>query len=1037
MSSQSNNTNQGQASQQSPQSAATAAKSDFVPPHKRVAQTTQAAQSNTQQIPAPAAKPSPPDQNTAMGLPLQDIPKQTTQNTPSTTKSEQPAQVALSGTLQTLQQASQQRTPPSNTQGTAGLPIRTSSSGATSTLPSRHLAGQDSAMQASGSSAPNSGANSSIRFSQHPASNSTLQKDDLVQQQLTFFDEEYAQATVMGKNGQKINIRVNRFAIDIKKSLPDALQTMSFSLPNINGRAVKNARVKKLLLQDALSAQQPWGVAASNNEIFTDWDNKLVSKKTVPQLGGGGFAKNPDGSRSRLIDVSFPAQNGTTSTSHIITLAANDPLLLSVLGDYVSGKKPPNFDYSGFTTACNIMVRHFAAQNSVQIRSNRVFPLQDFAIESWGCGLHPRLGFHNSVRPANGRLQLQVNTSGSAFYDSISVKDFIEKYFGEETFERERPSLQGLMADIRAVTKQLQVHLTYGPADPPIQGSSRSVLLADSLQGRLKRITGYGKAADAETFTLRGSNKDSTVQRYFEDQVLPAGTTLEFPDLPVVDLGSATQHIWVPMELLRIAPDQVLRTQLRDSEMDDMAKAARALPMENVKRIETKGLSLLEVEALRSSDIIHIGNKMMQITGRMLPVPVLCYGGAKSGGSAQSPKSSDLQKGKWNLADMKFFSPASLDHFLVIQPANPLYADDAKLEAFSAGLKKCGVGLVGSFRTQLTPSFSSRDLSQALARAGPGPPRIILVIFNNRRNPNAYATIKAWGETVAGIHTVCLTSQKVEKLTDAGFQANLAMKFNAKLGGQNHKLEEKFYKSLHANGLTMVVGADVTHPGPGSIELCPSIAAVVASTGPDSVDYPGSMRLQQSRTEVRLLVFHNLHSVHANILQGIVDMQQMMLERLDLWCKKNNDKLPQKILFYRDGVSEDQFAMVKRHELKAIRLACVAAGTKYSVNKYEPPITLVVCTKRHQDRFYRAEKPSVNDSKYIDEKDNFKPGLVVDHEAIRLPKYFDFWLQSHKSLQGTARPCHYFVLENGIGYTPDDLQGIVSLVNHSLTYSHF
>ena len=157
-------------------------------------------------------------------------------------------------------------------------------------------------------------------------------------------------------------------------------------------------------------------------------------------------------------------------------------------------------------------------------------------------------------------------------------------------------------------------------------------------------------------------------------------------------------------------------------------------------------------------------------------------------------------------------------------------------------------------------------------------------------------------------------------------------------------------------------------------------------------------------------------------------MEQMMLERLDLWYKKNNE-LPTKILFYRDGVSEDQYAMVKRHELKAIRLACAAAGTKYDYKNYSPPITLVVCTKRHQDRFYQGEKkPSGAEIKYFDPGNkNFIPGLVVDDPRIRLPKYFDFWLQSHKSLQGTARPCHYFVLENGIGYSPDTLQGIVSL----------
>lgn len=39
---------------------------------------------------------------------------------------------------------------------------------------------------------------------------------------------------------------------------------------------------------------------------------------------------------------------------------------------------------------------------------------------------------------------------------------------------------------------------------------------------------------------------------------------------------------------------------------------------------------------------------------------------------------------------------------------------------------------------------------------------------------------------------------------------------------------------------TMVVGMDVTHPGPGSIEGTPSIAAVVASADSSFVQFPAS-----------------------------------------------------------------------------------------------------------------------------------------------------------------------------------------------------
>jgi len=49
---------------------------------------------------------------------------------------------------------------------------------------------------------------------------------------------------------------------------------------------------------------------------------------------------------------------------------------------------------------------------------------------------------------------------------------------------------------------------------------------------------------------------------------------------------------------------------------------------------------------------------------------------------------------------------------------------------------------------------------------------------------------------------------------------------------------------------TMMVGIDVTHPGPGSREGTPSIAAVVASVDDNFVQFPASMAIQKTKQEV-------------------------------------------------------------------------------------------------------------------------------------------------------------------------------------------
>ena len=83
--------------------------------------------------------------------------------------------------------------------------------------------------------------------------------------------------------------------------------------------------------------------------------------------------------------------------------------------------------------------------------------------------------------------------------------------------------------------------------------------------------------------------------------------------------------------------------------------------------------------------------------------------------------------------------------------------------------------------------------------------------------------------------------------------ANVALKLNIKMGGVNHRMEGRSATWL-AQEPTMLVGIDVTHPGPGTVKGTPSIAAVVASTDKDFAQFPASLRIQETRKEVSLLL---------------------------------------------------------------------------------------------------------------------------------------------------------------------------------------
>jgi hypothetical protein len=149
----------------------------------------------------------------------------------------------------------------------------------------------------------------------------------------------------------------------------------------------------------------------------------------------------------------------------------------------------------------------------------------------------------------------------------------------------------------------------------------------------------------------------------------------------------------------------------------------------------------------------------------------------------------------------------------------------------------------------------------------------------------------------------------------------------------------------------------------------------------------------------------------------------MVKERLKEWKTTNKDRtdddiLPTSILFYRDGVSESQFKICIEHEVPQIRKAYTELGG----NDAGLEITFIVVGKRHHTRFFAtaSNQSYMYSKKGMDQNTgkpkftkhingNLKPGLLVD-SVVTNPEPYNFFLQSHIALQGTARPAHYHVL---------------------------
>ena len=134
----------------------------------------------------------------------------------------------------------------------------------------------------------------------------------------------------------------------------------------------------------------------------------------------------------------------------------------------------------------------------------------------------------------------------------------------------------------------------------------------------------------------------------------------------------------------------------------------------------------------------------------------------------------------------------------------------------------------------------------------------------------------------------------------------------------------------------------------------------------------------------------------------------MMVERLNEYRKRMN-KLPDRVLVFRDGVSEGQFDQVLIHELPEIKKAF------RTFQQYNPKLTIAICGKRHHTRFYPTSKDNA------DRTSNTRAGTVVD-QGVTAVYDFDYYLQAHAGLQGTTRPTHYSVIYDENRFTADAIQ---------------
>ncbi|XP_044001801.1 protein argonaute-2 [Aphidius gifuensis] len=503
-------------------------------------------------------------------------------------------------------------------------------------------------------------------------------------------------------------------------------------------------------------------------------------------------------------------------------------------------------------------------------------------------------------------------------------------------------------------------------------------------------INGLDKPPAKAIFKM-ANGQETDVLTYFSGA---KNYKIKYPDLPLLWVGSRTKnpHILVPLELCTIASGNVTNRKLDEQQTSAMIKQAATPPaIRENKIMEAFNNMNFNTNKTMQEFGINVSGKFTEVDARVLEAPGL-----------HDEKPIRVNKGVWN-ANKFYKTPNIPDKSWTI--LNLSRVDERVLMEFVNELKRNSNGMqIGEpdkpFKSLQLRGNDLRPLIGYLQDMKQRGLKLIVVVIPSRM-ADVYPKVKQVAELKVGILTQCIKDFTIERKMNKMTAGNILLKLNSKLNGINH-IFAPADKPDCLKTPCMFIGADVTHPSPDATDI-PSIAAVAASFDPTAFKYNVTIKLQPPRQEV------------------ISDLTEIIYNQLSRFMEMNKQRKPDKIIYYRDGVSEGQFPQIMHYELTAIRNACVKIGLP---EKYEPKITFLVVQKRHHIRLFPTDKRNSDDR-----AGNVQAGTIVDTQ-ITHPSHIDFYLVSHASIQGTAKPTKYRCLWDDNDMTEDQIEKLTYYLCH-------
>ncbi|KAK5082233.1 hypothetical protein LTR05_007377 [Lithohypha guttulata] len=652
-------------------------------------------------------------------------------------------------------------------------------------------------------------------------------------------------------------------------------------------------------------------------------------------------------------------------------------------------------------------------------------------------GLYAGIGYFRSVRPSIGRgFLLNVNAITGCFYQSLPLKQLIDTFCS-----RSLPSwkeVEEFISGLRVQSKYMVRSVQSGIETPKRQPARERIYTISGLPreannpGQIIGAQNPGPLLRDVQFKMRNGKGEEIMTNVF-DYWKPR--KLLSDDEVIVRVGKDERPVYFPASELEVLPGQE-----RKGKLDMVFESCRS-PSINFGYVQNDARNVLGLGSIGDHFAATAETSLIKVDAHLLKQPNPVFHNDKLPKTIVDAlkKKGPVNKASWNLMDVQFrtagkdirwasihvgetsFNFRQFDSVnSMIKTKLPVYGMKGAECGDSRGLASEDQGKWHNFyRVNPATRQVETHLTTMLKNAREAwKAEIVFVYLSDDAAQDAmiYAMIKRVADIEIGIPTICISSKNrslnprdaANKIPEMeSLVGNLMLKPNVKIheSNVNHSIsslgaDQNRPKLLSKR--TMIVGLDVTHAGAGAMKEAPSIAAMVVNRNGDFAQWPACLKLNPVIDGT-----NNLGQKCRKANENVEDAGEMLKDRLRCWRKHNEQQWPERIIVYRDGLSESQFENCKNGEIQKMRSALYREAQTSGV---ECPKILVICTvKRHHVRFLAKDSRS----DVSDRNQNAKSGTAIFGDVTRGDGH-DFFLMSQNVIQGTGRPTHYVVLRNEI-----------------------